>query len=184
MRKRHLIGIILAAVVAVGILVAVVIGIIQYNESLIPEQKPAAPQTTEETTEVETESEFSFDALQSSEGLEYGLCEDGESYAVLGMGSCTDKNIVIPKTYDGKPVTRINDRAFAGSGIESIAFSKNIKSIGVSAFEGCKSLNIYFDGTNKEWLNDVEKADGWRTECSFKMNYIEPNDPTWEIPIT
>ena len=47
-----------------------------------------------------------------SEGLVYKLNDDGESYTVLGLGECTDTNIIIPATYEGKPVTTIGNQAF------------------------------------------------------------------------
>lgn len=42
-----------------------------------------------------------------TEGLEYKLVSD--SYSVKGLGTATDKDIVIPSEYDGKPVTAIGD---------------------------------------------------------------------------
>lgn len=49
--------------------------------------------------------------LKESVGLEFKLNDDGESYSVTGIGTCTDTDIVIPKTYKGKTVTGIGDRA-------------------------------------------------------------------------
>jgi hypothetical protein len=45
--------------------------------------------------------------LTPSEGLEFTLLDDGESYAFTGLGTCTDKDLVIPATYEGKPVTQV-----------------------------------------------------------------------------
>ena len=45
--------------------------------------------------------------LIPSEGLEFGLLSDGASYALIGMGTCTDVDLVIPSHYNGLPVTRI-----------------------------------------------------------------------------
>ena len=45
--------------------------------------------------------------LVPSEGLEFGLLSDGASYALIGMGTCTDIDLVIPSHYNGLPVTRI-----------------------------------------------------------------------------
>ena len=46
-----------------------------------------------------------------STGLEYA--QEGDGYAVIGIGSCKDTEIKIPKKYRSKPVTRILPYAFA-----------------------------------------------------------------------
>ena len=51
--------------------------------------------------------------IKYSEGLKYALNDDGESYTVIGIGSCTDSEVVIPSTFEGKPVTIIGHGAFA-----------------------------------------------------------------------
>ena len=48
-----------------------------------------------------------------SEGLAYELRDD-DTYAVVGMGTCTESDIVIPSSYNGKAVTEIAIDAFAG----------------------------------------------------------------------
>jgi hypothetical protein len=46
-----------------------------------------------------------------SKGLAYAELEDG-TYAVYGIGDCTDTDIVIPPVYNGAAVSAIGDRAF------------------------------------------------------------------------
>ena len=46
-------------------------------------------------------------ASPCSQGLEYTLNEDGQSYSVTGIGTCTDTDIIFPSTYNNLPVTRI-----------------------------------------------------------------------------
>lgn len=84
---------------------------------------------------------------QPNEGLEYELLND--TYSVKGIGTCTDTNIVIPSTHEGKPVTHIGQRAFANlrlldhgeySNIKSIVIPNSITSIGKSTFSYCTSL--------------------------------------------
>ena len=74
-----------------------------------------------------------------SEGL--SLKSNGNSYTVMGIGTCTDTDIIIPITYNGKPVTSIGEYAFLGcSNLTSIAIPNSITSIGMSAFSACDGL--------------------------------------------
>lgn len=103
------------------------------------------------------------ETLQPSKGLEYALSDDGEWYTVTGIGTCTDKNLVIPSEYDSLPVrsigksafencdtvrnvvishgiTSIEEKAFALSIIASIEIPNSVTDIGEKVFESCKSL--------------------------------------------
>ena len=74
--------------------------------------------------------------------LIFGLSEDATYYIVRGLkeGS-TATEIVIPATYQGKPVKAIDDGAFYGcTPLESVVISKGVTSIGVNAFRGCTNL--------------------------------------------
>jgi hypothetical protein len=42
-----------------------------------------------------------------SEGLEFTYLTASDSYAFTGLGTCTDENVVIPATYEGKSVTQV-----------------------------------------------------------------------------
>lgn len=76
-----------------------------------------------------------------SKGLNYRLSTDGRTYVVTGPGTCMDKDVVIPLTYEGLPVTGIAPYAFKGSArITSITLSSRITSIGEYAFTDCKNL--------------------------------------------
>ncbi len=50
--------------------------------------------------------------VEVTEGLEYSLNDDGESYSVTGIGSASATYIVIAEEYEGKPVTSIGDSGF------------------------------------------------------------------------
>lgn len=48
-------------------------------------------------------------------------------YVLTGIGTCTDKDIVVPSTYEGKPVKAIGDRAFMGVKINSMTCPNSIE---------------------------------------------------------
>ena len=102
-----------------------------------------------------------------SEGLKFTLKEDNLSYSVMGIGTCTDTDVVIPATYEGLPVTTIGDWAFSYcSGLKSIEIPDSVTMIGVSAFYNCRSLtSITFEGTIEQW-NAIEKNRNWAAGIS------------------
>ena len=76
-----------------------------------------------------------------TEGLAYTLADDGASYIVSGIGTATDTAIVIPSTYNDKPVSTISYDAFANnSKLTSVTIPNSIEIIGSSAFYGCYKL--------------------------------------------
>ena len=78
---------------------------------------------------------------QPKQYFEYKLAYDGKSYAITGIGTVTNENIVIPSTYNGLPVTTIADEAFYNcSSIKSVIISEGITEIGIAAFSNCFSL--------------------------------------------
>ena len=79
--------------------------------------------------------------VTESNGLKFELNDDGKSYSVMGIGTCKDKDIVLPSEYNGKRVTFIEDGAFYGCiSVTSIVIPESVTSIGGGAFQGCSSL--------------------------------------------
>ena len=75
-----------------------------------------------------------------TDGVEYTLNEDKNSYTVIGAGTASG-DIVLPYYYEGKPVTSIDGWAFEGcGGMTGFVIPDSITSIGYSAFSGCSSL--------------------------------------------
>ncbi len=72
-------------------------------------------------------------------GLEYKAFGD---YAVLvGIGTCTDPDIVIASEFQGLPVTEIWHEAFVGvKGMRSVKIPEGVKYIESHAFENCTDL--------------------------------------------
>lgn len=85
---------------------------------------------------------------------EYVLDEKKNEYVYMGLdryydmsyqsysdGDTTVKSVEILSEYNGKPVTKIYDRAFLGNKIiEEIKIPSSIKEIGDDAFWGCRNL--------------------------------------------
>ena len=104
-------------------------------------------------------------------GLEYDVRQDGTAI-VTSIGSCTDKDIVIPQFYEGKTVVAIAPDAFARQNeIVSIKLPVSVTVIGKNAFASdnwfvgglgslTKEVTITYEGTKDEW-NKIEKASGW-----------------------
>ena len=73
--------------------------------------------------------------------LEFSLSNDGTYYILTGIGTCTDTRVIIPSTYNNKPVKSIGDSAFWGcESLVSIEIPNSIASIGKYAFCGCSKL--------------------------------------------
>ena len=105
-------------------------------------------------------------ATQGSQGLQYSYRQESQSYAVSGIGTCTDKEIVVPATYNNLPVTAIEEGAFKKEkgatpvrmarprsvttvydenvngeyDFEAIVLPDSIEEIGSEAFMGCEDL--------------------------------------------
>ncbi len=94
--------------------------------------------------------------------LSFVLSEDGNSYVVNGMGDCTETQVIIPETYNGKPVTAIGWYAFFGcTKLSSIVIPDSVRDIGRFAFYGCISLE-------RITIPSSVKSIGWYAfyECS------------------
>ncbi len=75
-----------------------------------------------------------------SRGLVYTLSDDGNSYLVSGIGTCTDTELYIPTTMNGYTVTGVLNNAFVYASITSVYIPDTVTSIGESAFKGCYEL--------------------------------------------
>ncbi len=68
--------------------------------------------------------------------------ENATGYTVLGFSDSPLEEVIIPETYNGKPVTKIADRAFyAKTEIRTVYIPGCVKIIGAHAFGGCNFLN-------------------------------------------
>ncbi len=79
--------------------------------------------------------------LAGTEGLEYELVAQKNTYVLKSIGSATDANIVIPSVYNGKSVVEIAAGAFNNCAtVKSVRIPDTVTTIGASAFGGCTGL--------------------------------------------
>ena len=70
----------------------------------------------------------------------YALNKDSSSYIILGY-SGSETVLIVPKKYNGKPISRIGSFAFYGNkNLISVTIESNITSLGGLSFGDCKSL--------------------------------------------
>lgn len=105
------------------------------GEVLVKQEKVIVPH------EYENGSCVNCGAKQPSEGLLYQRNSDGLGFTVVGIGTNTDTEIVIPETYKDLPVTGIGNSAFANcSSLTSIVIPGSVTMICERAFFSCSSL--------------------------------------------
>ena len=88
-----------------------------------------------------------------SEGLEFTLNDDGVSYSVTGIGTCTGTDVIIPSEYEGLPVAKIGEAAFDGGTFSSITIPDSISFIGNDAFLRCSNLSRVNINSLTSWCN-------------------------------
>ncbi len=111
-------------------------------------------------------------------GLEFILSDDGKSYIVAGIGTCTDSDIIIPSTYMNLPVTIIGKYAFRGcTTLNSISIPNSITTVYRNSFDDCTSLqknkynNAYYIGNeNNPYLILIEAASDNISSCNINSN--------------
>ena len=86
-----------------------------------------------------------------SEGLSYELV--GGKYKVTGVGTCVDANIIIPATYQNKPVVSIAENAFyLTDAITSIKIPSSVTRIEPNAFYLCVGLERVIFEEKQGWM--------------------------------
>lgn len=80
----------------------------------------------------------SFCGKSASEGLSFSLEENG--YALTGVGTCKDTDIIIPKTYNGSPVIAVNAAFKECNNLTSVTIPDSVLYIGNFAFKDCDWL--------------------------------------------
>lgn len=106
--------------------------------------EPPAPSGSVTGTGEGTEDKPYRPDTSSGASVALELNEAGTEYTVTGAGRLAGSEaVVIPASYDGKPVTAIADDAFKmNTAMTSLTIPSSIKSIGVGAFVSCLSLTV------------------------------------------
>ncbi len=103
---------------------------------------PASPPAEETDGKDDSETPETSTPLTPTEGLEYELNYNGDSYSVIGLGTATNvTSLVIPSTYESKPVTGIGADAFEDcTKLTSVTIPNSVTRIGDDAFHYCTGL--------------------------------------------
>lgn len=97
---------------------------------------------------------FTLVACQKNEDtsqFEFVLNSDKVSYTVRKSKNVLNTSeLIIPSSYNGKPVTKISFKAFSDcSSLEKIEIPSSVTYVGSNAFEGCSNLTIYCEATRR-----------------------------------
>lgn len=79
-----------------------------------------------------------------SVGLEFAPYKGNSEYRLIGIGTCKDKDIYVPPTYLGLPVTSVDAKAFEKEYIDSISLPSSILTVGKRAFAECTIKSVTF----------------------------------------
>ncbi len=97
------------------------------------------------------------EVAKESEGLAFELDVKTNTYTFVGIGDCTDKELVIPIKYEGLPVTRIKSFAlYNNEAIEELIFSKDITAIDDFALSNCTALKRITVSKENEAFKSVD----------------------------
>ena len=128
--------------------------------------------------------------------LKYNYNSELEGYEVIGYDSIANDGIlIIPDTYNGKPVVKIVEKDFyTNSNITHLTIGENISEIGYSAFSYCNNLETVTGGSKTglkigyatfeacEKLKEVNLSNSLKEihgdafrNCTSLENFIIPN---------
>ena len=113
-------------------------------------------------------------ALDYSKGLEFKSNYNG-TYTLEGIGTCSDEKVIVPDTYNGKPVAEIGREAFSGClQITHLILPDSIVKIGASAFENCSALcSVVF--------SDVTESIGMKAFANCSLQTLRIPDSVTSI---
>lgn len=124
--------------------------------------------------------------LIPTESVTYALSDDGAYAIVTGYDEAETDVVVIAPTYEGVPVTAVQESAFKDSiRLERVTLPESVTSIGAFAFSGCQSLmgillrntvtdvgEGAFEGCEELMIfcEAAEKPSGWHEKWNTRRN--------------
>lgn len=121
---------------------------------------------------------------KGTEGLEFVEINE-EEYGVKCGEAINESEIVIPKKYDGKPVTTILKSGFSKcENLTSITIPKSITKMEIGAFLNCDKLeNVYYGGKLDEWCS-IEIEHSTANPMNIGKHFFIKGNEITEISIT
>lgn len=131
--------------------------------------------------------------ISYTNGLSYTLINNDTEYEVSGIGEATEEDIVIPRTYNGKPITQIGEEAFKNcKTIKSVRIPSGVKYIREWAFYYSSIKEIVIPSSVEvvesyafSWCNNViKKIEGvsyvgnWTVDCDESVSNVTLKDGT------
>ena len=140
---------------------------------------------------------YYFEKINENSSKDLAMLISPNSITIIGIGGCTDKDIIIP-SYDmtsrvvaidrnafknctsittvtiPKTVTDIKYGAFSGcTSLSTITIPNSVKYIGANAFFKCSNLDtIIYDGSISEWNSIYDEADSMDPIDHGEINVI------------
>lgn len=115
---------------------------------------------------------ISTDELPASTGLVFTLNADQTSYTVASMGTCADKDLIIPSIYNGLPVTRLglrpdsSEHSGAFRKVEYILIPNSITYIDRYAFIPWTAYTSSLTGITIQMNRDLTWEDNYEVQLS------------------
>ena len=113
-----------------------------------------------------------------------------ERYKVSGVKVSDDNvDVIIPSTFNGKPVDEIGKDAFAEfDNITTVRIPTSITTIGVDAFADeernwtvlhYETITFIYEGTYDQWMNDVNRLENWDRYVAEGSIIFFPSEGTY-----
>lgn len=132
--------------------------------------------------------------VEPADYLIFELSDDGHSYVVTDCNVYASGELIVPETYNNKPVTAIDSYAFSDCfDLTDITIPSSVNTIGKGAFSGCtslKSITLPFVGDSTKTLSDTQHHFGYYFTEFYQPgpnlgndNIIVTNKPNYHINI-